>query len=86
MKPTLFVAAALLLCGSAFTSCKKCYQCTTTVVYDDVGLGTPAKSTQTHEFCGTKKEKKDRENEMSGTSTVSLGGITFTQHTDTECK
>lgn len=84
MKRVLFVAAIALV-GTAFGSCKKCYQCKTTVTYDDIGIGTPATATQEFEFCGSKKEMKAKESEGTGKATTELGGITLTQTMDTNC-
>ncbi len=75
----------MVIMGSAFTSCKKCYQCTTTVEYEDIGLGTPAKTTETSEFCGSKKQKKEREAAGTGTATMSMGGLSLTQTMKTTC-
>ena len=62
MKSILFIALAM-----AFTSCEKCYQCTTTVTSLNTQGDVYHTSTSLSNFCGTVKEKTKHEKEGSHT-------------------
>ncbi len=78
-----------LILSTTFFSCKKCYDCETTIVttYSPSSALLNSTSTKvTNEFCGTKKEKDEYVKNQSNTTTSTSGGIKVTAKATAICK
>ena len=81
----LFIISAIVL---FFSSCDKCYQCTTTQTTQyipSIGQVMPPSTTQT-QFCGTNKELDAFQRAGTATSTANSGNVNVTVRTVTVCR
>lgn len=80
----LILAIAIL----GFASCKKCFDCTTTITYkSNVGSTALPKNAESRTtYCAKSSEIAEYEKQGTSTTTAKLGTVTITEYIKTTCE